>query len=148
MGDDDMRVYVASSWRNAYQPTVVEALTQAGHDVYDFRNPTVGDHGFDWSQIDARWRDWSRDQYVQGLEHPASKRGFGMDMDALTCCDVCVLVLPCGRSSHLEAGWAVGAGKRVILYMPEPQEPELMYKMTAAITITVAEILEAVSHAS
>ena len=34
-----MRIYVASSWRNLYQPTVVTALRQEGYEVYDFRYP-------------------------------------------------------------------------------------------------------------
>lgn len=33
------KIYVASSWRNPYQPEVVAALRKAGHQVYDFRNP-------------------------------------------------------------------------------------------------------------
>lgn len=41
----------------------------------------------------------------------------------------CLLVLPCGRSAHTEAGWMAGMGKRVIVYIPEMQEPELMYKL-------------------
>ena len=35
----------------------------------------------------------------------------------------------CGRSAHTEAGWFAGAGKRVIAYIPEMGEPELMYKL-------------------
>ena len=38
-----MKIYVASSWRNERQPDVVQALRNAGHDVYDFRHP----HGED-----------------------------------------------------------------------------------------------------
>ena len=34
-----MKIYVASSWRNAQQPAVVARLREAGHEVYDFRNP-------------------------------------------------------------------------------------------------------------
>ena len=34
-----MHIYVASSWRNTYYPEVVQALRDAGHEVYDFRNP-------------------------------------------------------------------------------------------------------------
>jgi hypothetical protein len=41
-----MRIYVASSWRNLYQPTVVTALRQEGYEVYDFRHPAPGDDGF------------------------------------------------------------------------------------------------------
>ena len=43
--------------------------------------------------------------------------------------DTCVLVLPCGRSAHTEAGWFAGNGLKTIVYMPEKQEPELMYKL-------------------
>ena len=32
-----MHIYVASSWRNTYYPEVVQALRDAGHEVYDFR---------------------------------------------------------------------------------------------------------------
>ena len=35
-----MNIYVASSWRNAYQPEVVARLRSEGHSVYDFRNPS------------------------------------------------------------------------------------------------------------
>jgi hypothetical protein len=50
-------------------------------------------------------------QIVRMLSHPAAEDGFALDMGALEWCDACVLVLPCGRSAHLEAGWAAGAGK-------------------------------------
>ena len=45
-----MRIYDASSWRNAYYTDTVERLRAAGYDVYDFRNPPTG-HGFKWSMI-------------------------------------------------------------------------------------------------
>ncbi len=32
-------IYLASSWRNDLQPEVLLALRDAGHAVYDFRNP-------------------------------------------------------------------------------------------------------------
>lgn len=49
-------------------------------------------------------------------------------MNALMCCDACVLVMPCGRSAHLELGYAVGARKRTAIYLSDG-EPELMYAM-------------------
>ena len=39
------KIYVASSWRNEYYPEVVEKLREAGHEMYDFRNPPSGDSG-------------------------------------------------------------------------------------------------------
>lgn len=124
-----MKIYVASSWRNEHQPSVVETLRRHGHDVYDFRNPEPGNIGFHWSTIDPNWRQWSPEQFNAALSHPVAKRGFGLDFDAMRWADACVLVLPCGRSAHLEAGWFVGARKPLIILLADG-EPELMYKMT------------------
>ncbi len=63
------------------------------------------------------------------LQHPIAQAGFKSDMDALRECDVCLLVLPCGRSAHLELGWAAGAGKKTVVLEPDPIEPDLMYLM-------------------
>ena len=56
-------------------------------------------------------------------------------------CDTCVIVLPCGRSAHTEAGWFAGSGKTVVAYIPVRQEPELMYKLFSAIACSEEELL-------
>jgi hypothetical protein len=124
-----MRIYVASSWRNAHQPAVVAALRVAGHEVYDFREPTPGSNGFHWTEVQAAPRPWPGEVLREALRHPIAVAGFNSDMEALRTCDACVLVLPCGRSAHLELGWAAGAGKFTTVLMLGPEEPELMYRM-------------------
>ena len=47
-----MRIYVASSWSNQFQPAVVKDLGELGHLVYDFRNPYPGYTGFSWKDND------------------------------------------------------------------------------------------------
>ena len=136
------RVYVASSWRNQYFPEVVKRLREAGHEVYDFRNPPHGGAGFHWTDIDPDAPNWTYAQYAEGLRHPLAERQFQADIDALTWADTCVLVLPCGRSAHTEAGWMAGAGKRVIAYIPEMVEPELMYKLFAGVAGSLEELVE------
>lgn len=128
-----MKIYVASSWRNEYQPEVVDILRNAGHEVYDFRNPPKRS-GFAWSQIDPDWENWTTEQYRDALLHPLAVEGFNSDFDGMQWADACVLVLPCGRSANTEAGWMKGAGKLVFVFSPEKQEPELMYKMHDGIT--------------
>ena len=123
------KIYVASSWRNQYYPEVVKSLREAGHDVYDFRNPPHGGNGFRWTDIDPDAFRWTFDQYARWLTHPLAERQFAADLEALEWADTCVLVLPCGRSAHTEAGWLAGHGRRVIVYIPEMVEPELMYKL-------------------
>ena len=129
------RIYVASSWRNPYFPDVVKRLREAGHEVYDFRNPPHGGAGFHWTDIDPDAPNWTYAQYAEGLR-------FQADIDALTWADTCVLVLPCGRSAHTEAGWMAGSGKRVLAYIPEMVEPELMYKLFAGVAGSLEELVE------
>ncbi len=138
-----MRIYVASSWRNRYQPSVVQALREAGHEVYDFRNPRAGNHGFHWSEIDPEWQAWAPWAFALALKHPVAVAGFDLDFEAMKWADACVLVLPCGRSAHLEAGWFAGKGKPVHIYIPEPVEPELMYRMTTELHASQDSLVEA-----
>lgn len=133
-------IYVASSWRNKVQPLVVDALSAFGHKVYDFRHPYDGNNGFSWSEIDTKWQQWTREEFRAGLEHPRAKQGFSLDMASLALCDACVLVLPSGRSAHLEAGFAIGAGKPTAILL-STGEPELMYLMSAALCTSIEEIL-------
>ena len=135
------RIYVASSWRNKYFPEVVTRLREAGHEVYDFRNPPHGGAGFHWTDVDPDAPNWTYAKYAEGLHHPLAERQFQADIDALTWADTCVLVLPCGRSAHTEAGWMAGAGKRVIAYIPEMLEPELMYKLFDAVAGSLDELV-------
>lgn len=137
-----MNVYVASSWRNAHQQAVVEFLRVYGFEVYDFKNPRPGDNGFHWSEIDKDWKLWTPGAFIKGLSHPIAEKGFDSDMTALRSCNACVLVLPCGRSAHLELGWAVGAGKKTAIYAPELPEPELMYKMVGLVSEDLGHIAD------
>ena len=140
------RIYVASSWRNPYFPDVVERLRQEGHEVYDFRNPPHGGQGFHWTDIDENAPRWTFDQYAEGLRHPLAERQFQADLEALDWADTCVLVLPSGRSAHTEAGYLAGAGKRVLVYIPEMIEPELMYKLFDGVVGTLDDLAAALNQ--
>lgn len=135
------RIYLASSWRNFYQEFVLLALRDAGHEVYDFKNPRPGEHGFKWSEVDPEWQGWTPERYRELLDHPISVHGFNNDFDAMTWADTCVLLLPSGRSAHLEGGWMLGAGKDLFILIPEKMEPELMYRMATGICLDVDELL-------
>jgi hypothetical protein len=135
-----MKIYVASSWRNNLQPEIVDHLRNDGHEVYDFKNPGPGNVGFQWSFIDEKWQTWTNDEYVSALNHPVAQHGFDLDFDAMKWADICVLVMPCGRSAHTEAGWMKGAGKPTIALI-NTGEPELMYKIFDHIACSVTELL-------
>jgi len=132
-----MKIYVASSWRNDTQPALVQYLTEQGHEVYDFKNPAPGNNGFGWRELDPNWQNWNNNQYIAALEHPIAESGYASDFNAMQWADACVLVLPCGRSAHTEAGWMQGQGKpTIVLLDPNGQEPELMYKIYYSIETT------------
>lgn len=134
------KIYVASSWRNEFQPAIVEVLRSMGHEVYDFRNPKEGDTGFAWSDIDEDWQNWNPQEYVNAMSHPIAEEGFKSDFDAMKWADTCIMVLPCGRSANTEAGWMKGAGKEVYVFQPIKQEPELMYKIHDGIFTSVEQL--------
>ena len=135
------KIYLASSWRNPYQPSVLKALRDAGHEVYDFRNPPHGEGGFKWENVDEHWEEWTNKDYVRSLHHLAAEVGFKNDRDAMDWADCCVLLLPCGKSAHCEAGWMQGTGKPVFVLLTDKQEPELMYKLFTSICCTVEDLL-------
>jgi hypothetical protein len=145
------RVYVASSWRNSTQPAVVAVLRAAGIDCYDFKNPAPENDGFHWSEVMPSYRRvgpgsaeqlCSADEYIDALAHPIAEAGFAADFDAMRECDACVLVLPCGRSAHLELGWFVGQGKRTAILLDGPDvTPELMYKMVDHVSRSLLDLL-------
>lgn len=149
-----MKIYVASSWRNNHQQQVVSVLRAAGHAVYDFRHPNgTGTGGFSWREVDPNWKDWTPQQYREGLKHPIAQSGFKSDFDAMKECDMCVLVMPAGRSASLEAGWCAGACKPTVMYVPEQIEPELMALLLGVmepghlcVVTTLEELIEAVDY--
>ncbi len=139
-------IYVASSWRNKRQPEVVEYLRAAGNEVYDFRNPSEDNDGFAWSDIDPDWEKWDVVQYRKALNDPIASEGYGYDKRALDKATLGVLVLPCGRSAHLEAGYMVGQGKRVFILLEEVsfvgvESIELMYKLAHGIGTKISEAI-------
>jgi hypothetical protein len=136
------RLYVASSWRNVYQPELVSILREVGHEVYDFRNPGIGESGFAWSDIDPDWTRWTGAQFREALGHPIAEGGFNNDFRGMIWAKGCVLLLPSGRSAHIEAGWFTGRGLPVWVLTRDDQEPELMYKLTEAAGGGVATTLD------
>lgn len=140
---DKNRVYVASSWRNDLQPWLVQKLRDNGFEVYDFRNPVEGNDGFRWSEIGLASEDCTNTEFIEALSTPTADAGFKLDFDAMKWADIVVLVLPCGRSAHLELGWAAGAGKITAVLLAEHETvPELMYKMVDCISPDPTSLLD------
>lgn len=140
-------IYLASSWRNLEQPGLVRVLRDLGHDCYDFRNPKDDDTGFSWGEIDLNYPSWSAEQFIEALLSEEAGRGFANDWAAMRRSQIGVLLLPSGRSAHIEAGYFVGAGKPLHIVLPEngPMVPELMYKMADKIHPNISSLVKALT---
>ncbi len=136
-------IYLASSWKNPHHSEALAQLRAAGQIVYDFKNPTEGDNGFSWRQITPDPKPWSLEKLDQVLRHPVAQRGFALDFGAMKASDACVMLLPCGKSAHLEAGWFAGRGLPVIIWGApgDLHEPELMYLCTSGVATSIGEVL-------
>lgn len=121
---------------------MVDLLRQKGHQVYDFRNPPHST-GFTWREIGLDAATCTAEQYRRALlTHPRAAQGFNADFAAMRWADTGLLVLPCGRSAHLELGWMAGAGKRTIILTQDGEEPELMALLADVICVSPQEVLE------
>jgi nucleoside 2-deoxyribosyltransferase len=137
------RIYLASSWRNPTQPAVLAALRNAGHEVYDFRNPAPGQKGFAWSDCETGGGAKTIPSYLEAIRSTRAAESFALDKEALDWCNTCVLALPCGRSAHLELGYATGQGKDTYVLLHEHQfEPELMYLLNTGICANTQELID------
>ena len=136
------KIYLASSWKNPMQEQYVAMLIDEGHEVYDFKET-----GFHWSDLDTEYDKWTPVEFRRGLSDYRSIEHFELDKDAMDWADTCVLLLPCGRSAHLEAGYMAGEGKNVVALL-DPGEviPELMYSLLSDICVTKDELLKYLSH--
>jgi hypothetical protein len=136
-----VKIYVASSWRNPFQPDVVLALRLAGHQIYDFRNPPER-AGFQWRDVGIEDAPTSAPELNRALDHPEARAAFATDFNGMLDADACVLLLPCNRSAHLEAGWFAGQSRRLVVMIPDRETPELMYKLADQVVGTIPELLE------
>lgn len=138
-------VYIASSWRNPYVLDTWNMLQAVGIEAYNFKDA----EGFHWSDIDPKYEGVggpdsrvNTSEYKRMLKSPVARKGFARDMEALERATHLVLVLPCGKSAHLEAGWAVGQDLNVACMTMGNLQPELMYSMFDTIIEDPPDLLE------
>jgi len=135
---DKPYIYVASSWRNPRQPEIVAFIRSLGYEVYDFRNPEPGNTGFASYDVPS-WNDPDPAVSRLALSEPVPCAAFELDFNALRRADALVMVNPCGRSAHLELGYACGR-KPTIIMLEHGEKPELMYKLANCLVVDLEEL--------
>lgn len=127
------RIYIASSWKNAEKVRGLSGfLREEGNDVFDFTDPEwkvpgLPDHfvfnASKWFGTPLNEIDW-----LDFLKEPITEKAFNTDKAGIDWADLVILLVPSGRSSHLEAGYAVGCGKPLFIYGDLPGgEFDVMY---------------------
>ncbi len=132
-------VYVMGSMRNVKVPQIAILLRDHGWDAFD-----------DWyspgPETDEKWQEYEKlrgRSYHEALYGYHAKDVFEFDKQHLDRCDIGVLVLPAGKSAHIELGYLVGCGKRAyILLDGEPERYDLMYQFATAVFTSVDEMLK------
>ena len=139
-----LKIYLASSWQNKEYEQVLNTLRLEGYETYDFKHPENKElSSFDWEKLDKKYNRWTCSDFKKALNHPETIKAFQKDFQAMQEADICVLLLPCGRSAHSEAGWMKGNGKKVfILDLSENPKPELMYRMYDDYLTETMELIE------
>lgn len=117
------KIYIIGSMRNPNIPVIGNKLRAEGYDVFD-----------DWHAVgpeaDDHWQAYEKAKghnYAQALEGKAAENVFNFDKTNLDNADICVLVMPAGKSGHMELGYMVGKGKPCfILFEEDPERFDIM----------------------
>jgi nucleoside 2-deoxyribosyltransferase len=132
-------IYLIGSLRNPSIPELGEALRNLGYEVFD-----------DWHAAGPTADDeWQRYEKARGHSYPNALRGwaakhvFEFDKKHLDRCDAAVLVMPAGKSGHLELGYMAGKGKRTfVMFEQEPERWDVMYQFAEEVFFGRLDFLE------
>jgi len=134
-------IYLIGSLRNPAVPEVAQKMRAVGIDVFD-----------DWysagPEADDKWRDYEKGRghsYLQALEGFAANHVFEFDRTHLDRSTGVVLLLPAGKSGHLELGYAIGRGKSGYILLEEGVERwDVMYQFATGIFNNLDDLIERV----
>lgn len=124
-----MKIYIASSWKNQERVlALANMLEREGFTVDAFCRSTDQRVSFHWSEMVDTEEQLQTYDAISFLKDPRARRAFNEDKRWLDWADCVVMLMPCGRSSHLEGGYAKGKGKRLYLLGDFPKgEFDVMY---------------------
>jgi hypothetical protein len=116
-------VYVIGSLRNKTVPQFAQYLRARGFDAFDSwyaPGPNADDY----------WRDYTKQRgltYEEALKDYSATHVFEFDKKHLDRCDMAVLLMPAGKSAHLELGYFIGKGKPgFMLFDKTPKRYDVM----------------------
>jgi nucleoside 2-deoxyribosyltransferase len=132
-------IYLIGSLRNPRVTEVAAELRSYGWEVFDnwmAAGPTADDS----------WQEYSKQKglsFTEALSSYEAKHVFEFDKYHLDRCDMAVLLLPAGKSGHLEIGYMAGKGKPAFaLFDAEPERWDVMYQFLAGVAVDLAALID------
>jgi len=131
-------IYLIGSLKNENVPLTAIRLREAGHEVFD-QWYGAGPNADDCWQAYCKQKGFN---YKQALADHGAQHVFNFDKRFLDLSSTVVLVLPAGKSGHLELGYAIGAGKRgFILLDGEPDRYDCMYNFADDVFFNIDDLI-------
>lgn len=132
-------IYLIGSLRNPTIPKVGEVLRSSGFEVFD-EWWTASEDADDWLRDYFKFRKLS---HTDALHSYAAKHIFEFDKYHLDRADIGVLVMPAGKSGHLELGYMIGKGKPgYILYDQVPDRIDIMHNFCDDVFFDVNHLVD------
>jgi nucleoside 2-deoxyribosyltransferase len=140
-----MKIYLIGSLRNPEVLTIGNLLRSKGFNVFE-----------DWMAAgkfaDDAWRDYEKQRghsYLEALNGLAAEHVFEYDKKHLDDSDAAVLVMPAGKSAHLEMGYMLGKNKPAfILFDKEPERYDVMYKFATGVFVDIKSLIKTLKQYS
>lgn len=132
-------IYLIGSLKNPEVPKVAKMLRAV-------LNTEVFDH---WYSPGPDADDYLRDHIrFKGLSYPeamddwAVKHIFEFDKFHIDRAEAVVMLMPAGKSGHLELGYAVGKGKPAyIVFDKEPERFDVMHRFATQVFLSVEDLI-------
>jgi hypothetical protein len=132
-------IYLIGSLRDKKVPIIGEQIRKAtGFEIFD-QWWTASEDADDWLRDYFKFRGLN---YKDAIHSYAAKHIFSFDKHHLDRCDVGVLVMPAGKSCHLELGYLVGQGKPgYILFDEEPERVDIMHNFANDVFFNIEDLI-------
>lgn len=133
-------IYIVGSLRNGNVPQIANKLRSVNPQWEIFDSWFApGPHADDFLRDYCKGKNMN---YKQTLKDWAATHIFAFDKKHIDRSTDVVMVMPAGKSGHLELGYARGRGKRAyILFAEEPKRVDVMYQFATDIFFQFDELV-------
>jgi nucleoside 2-deoxyribosyltransferase len=132
-----IKIYVPSSLNIEYRLEIIDLLREVREEVCDLVFKKVSSHR-------NKSCSWNAREHEEFLNTSFQSYNYLQRLYVMKHADMCVLVLPCDQSAHMEAGFMVGLGKPLHIVMPGRYKPETMYKAADSINENAEELISSI----